>query len=700
MAVELTTVSQSFVGTGVASNYATGIYAQSADTIQVLVGGVIAGGYAVSGLNSPAGVTVNGVFALGATVLIRRVTPLKQFVDTVNQSTILEDVFDSALDKAMLIAQELDAAADAEELRSMRVPVGETIPPLPAAADRADRYSAFNSAGEPIAQDAPAVTVGVWTSVNSLALLAAIEVLAVGQAAVLVLGDRSGVFEARTFASTAAQVAVDTEQGMYVRSTFDPAITWVRQRNSLDIHASWFGTDPTGAVNSTAALRVASAMLVLQNGGRLIVAPGTYISGLQGALNASGVRAFAGSLSNNGSIDVQGCTRAVEIIGYGAILKAPDGYKYGGFDPVTGAVSANVTANLAYQGMLHFGHFYVRDNPTTVRIAGFELDGNVANIALGGAWSGAGRQIGGSGLYAYTNRQLILEDLYIHHNPLDGVGVGYIGLTPDDGKRAVHCRNVRCEYNGRNNWSWVGGNGGTFIDCTGSFAGRNGVVGTAPQAGFDIEAEDSPLRDGVFIGCEFLDNTGEGVGAASGDSADCTFIRCKMVGAYYFAINIRKPGFSFHDCTFVGPAIPAEAVDPAQSPKFYNCKFLGGLTHSPAGVLYSNVLVAAADSMTGVTFKNCLVDTEGNLAFNVGQPGINAIFHDHTAVQDSAAAVGIAGNYHGTTTLIDPLNGFVLLGSYFGRVFLDGVQQFALPADAVDDATAWALVNAIKARLD
>lgn len=112
MAVETTATSANFVGTGALSTYSPGFYANASDQIVVTVDNVvqtIGDDYVINNLGASAGIDILATFTLDSAVVVSRVTPITQIVDTKNNETILEDVLDGALDKLTMIAQEIDA---------------------------------------------------------------------------------------------------------------------------------------------------------------------------------------------------------------------------------------------------------------------------------------------------------------------------------------------------------------------------------------------------------------------------------------------------------------------------------------------------------------------------------------------------------------------------------------------------------------
>ena len=165
MAVELTATDYSGVGTGSSATYATGIYANASDQIKVFVAGVLqtlGDEYSIDGLGAETGVDVIGDFAAGAPVYVERVTPVTQLVDTQNNETILEDVLDGALDKLTLIAQEIDGKAR----RALSFPRGEAGATIPAAAERANRFLAFDIDGNLVLSSGPGADGGLRTDLG------------------------------------------------------------------------------------------------------------------------------------------------------------------------------------------------------------------------------------------------------------------------------------------------------------------------------------------------------------------------------------------------------------------------------------------------------------------------------------------------------------------------------------------------------
>jgi hypothetical protein len=114
MALSTTTSSITYVGNGVTTSFAYPFRILDAAHLGVRIGGVVqTAGYAVTGVDVSTGGFVNFSVAPAnnATVVLERVVPLTQPVDTVNNETILEEVIDKSLDRATMQIQQVDRKA-------------------------------------------------------------------------------------------------------------------------------------------------------------------------------------------------------------------------------------------------------------------------------------------------------------------------------------------------------------------------------------------------------------------------------------------------------------------------------------------------------------------------------------------------------------------------------------------------------------
>ncbi len=142
---EQTTIA-SHTGNGVATVFAYSFGVLAADDIKVLVDGVVVTtGFTVSGIGSRTGGTVTFSVAptSGADILIVREVVRKRDTDYQYSGDLREEVLDDDLDRIWMTLQEDGELVD----RGVRVPVGETLSELPAAASRVDKVLTFGSGG-------------------------------------------------------------------------------------------------------------------------------------------------------------------------------------------------------------------------------------------------------------------------------------------------------------------------------------------------------------------------------------------------------------------------------------------------------------------------------------------------------------------------------------------------------------------------
>lgn len=108
--------------------------------------------YTVAGLNVNAGgtVTFTAAPANGHKVVIYRDSAIERNTDYQDNGDLLADTVNLDFDRLYLLMQEIFNGGKGAPT-ALRVPNGETVPPLPNAATRADRLVGFDSSGNPIA---------------------------------------------------------------------------------------------------------------------------------------------------------------------------------------------------------------------------------------------------------------------------------------------------------------------------------------------------------------------------------------------------------------------------------------------------------------------------------------------------------------------------------------------------------------------
>lgn len=151
MAVTTTTNRVSYTGNATTTVFAYPFRILSSDHLLVYLAGVLQGsGYSVSGVGVPSGgnVTFTSAPGTGVSVVIRRVVPENQLVDTVNQETIYEDVIDTALDKLTMIDQQQSDRLNRALLLSDTDT--STVGFIPDLATRAGKLLGFDGSGNPV----------------------------------------------------------------------------------------------------------------------------------------------------------------------------------------------------------------------------------------------------------------------------------------------------------------------------------------------------------------------------------------------------------------------------------------------------------------------------------------------------------------------------------------------------------------------
>ena len=122
------------------------------------------------GMAAPSGLTTATAYPTGKTLRRRRVTAMTQNLDMVPNVGAPAEAQELAWDRGILIEQEARVLVTDTATRALLVPPGETAPPLPAAAARANTTFNFDGAGNPfltpivtLASVASAIAAGLVT---------------------------------------------------------------------------------------------------------------------------------------------------------------------------------------------------------------------------------------------------------------------------------------------------------------------------------------------------------------------------------------------------------------------------------------------------------------------------------------------------------------------------------------------------------
>lgn len=332
------------------------------------------------------------------------------------------------------------------------------------------------------------------------------------------------------------------------------------------------GAKGDGTANDTAAFQKAAQMLQAKGGGTLIIPQGTYIVGEQPHV--------AGQYPYYQKAPIFSVKKlnGLLIEGNNATLRIAPGLHFGTFDKDTGEVYEHKMPFLDTRYAAQLGAMIeVRDSRNVV-IRDLQLDGNLSQLVIGGAFGDTGRQLGADGLILYGNRDVHLDKVNAHHHARDGIMIGYTWLKEDDPATPYVLTDCSFEYNGRQGLSWVGGRGLKAYRCkfnhTGKALNNGKPLSSKPGAGLDIEAENAVIRDGYFEDCEFVNNTGPGMVADTGNGGYSTFKNCTFWGTTNWSMWPNKPGLKFEGCKIYGSAVHVHGdADPALATQWINCTF-------------------------------------------------------------------------------------------------------------------------------
>lgn len=331
-----------------------------------------------------------------------------------------------------------------------------------------------------------------------------------------------------------------------------------------------FGAKGDGKTNDHEAFQRAAAFFNQRGGnGKLVISKGVYIVGKQVFNRNTAKEVFQGSdllgFINAKNLSIEGQN--------GAVIRYAAGLRFGAFDPQSGQPylhGNNFFSNNAYKAFV--GYAISLNNCSNVRISNLELNGNSNELILGGVYGDVGIQLPHTGVFILNSTDIVVKNVNAHHFGQDGIMVmNSTGNNTSPDK--IVLSNSRFEYNSRQGLSWVGGNDLTASDCEFNHTGR-GKFASPPSAGVDIEAEAGPIRNGKFVRCEFVDNTGCGLVADQGNSSNCTFTDCTFWGITSWSVWINKPGFRIVDSHIYGSIVHGyDSDNDADATVYQHCLF-------------------------------------------------------------------------------------------------------------------------------
>ena len=431
-----------------------------------------------------------------------------------------------------------------------------------------------------------------------------------------------------------------------------------------------FGAKGDGHTNDTRACAAMSAAVNARGGGTVVLRPVTYLVGTQGPAGSDPTWQYG--FPPERIMHFAGCTGALAIRGNGARLRCASGLRYGNFDPRTGMSTHRSGGASDRTGFAspYVAMIRVEACKGSVTIGDIELDGNVAALRISGKSSSReGWQIRASGIALVDNTgPETLSNIWSHHHPLDG-----IYLNGEAGRMAASIiSDVRCEHNGRQGCSIVGGRNYSFQRCRFARTGKAGLR-SAPGAGVDIEAQGRTIRNVSFSDCEFSENSGTGLIADSGDSEGVSFTNCRFIGTTSWSAWPKKPGMRFSKCLFIGTLVNAYGdADPNRAAQFHDCNFRDDPALSPTGEVFGGrggrAQAAILPKNHNVLFNRCRFTLTHDMTLPLSTPAIR--YSDCEMSQRSPVRSRPKGTFLGTNRL----NGNIdVRGSVIrGKVILNG----------------------------
>lgn len=267
MAVSEYTPIQIYTASGLSAVFAFNFLVLQSGDMKVTVNGTEVT-FSISGVGNPSGgtVTLTSTPVAGAKVAVFRDTDLSRATDYQVAGDLDAETLDADFDRLWLALQEVAGGTKASP-SSLRVPVGETVNTLPAAASRAGYFLGFDATGQPVPLAASADTAAALAADLANATDAAKGAALVGFAPTL----------------------------NYTANT----IGWAVKQSRVSVNL-FSGVDPTGAVDCGTALNAAVA----------------FINALGGVATLRGIYRTSVQITNTGFFAISGESGAV-VADYG-----------------------------------------------------------------------------------------------------------------------------------------------------------------------------------------------------------------------------------------------------------------------------------------------------------------------------------------------------------------------------------------------
>lgn len=343
-----------------------------------------------------------------------------------------------------------------------------------------------------------------------------------------------------------------------------------------------------GITDDHDAFKAAAACINNSNGNvKLIIPNGIYLVGRQTAHIGSATHddpVYEGEtvmfLDNINNLVIEG--EAYSKIIY------KDEMKFGTFDTATGSPNPDINLynplnpdtlapnhnayNYKYAGTI--GTFIQIENSSNIEIKNLEINGNSDNYILGGNWGSGDRPIelkNSYGVFLHSITNSTFTNLKIHHFGVDNLQVSSSftgGYDPEPVSTNLVFDQIICEYAGRNNFSWVGGENICVSNSAFNHAYTK-IIKTKPGYGMDIEPEGDSAqvlcRNGFFLNNVYafngnsaltpgysLDHPMSTYAKGKGFSYDHYFKKCILVGKTGPTVHNYINRVTYDSCSFYG----------------------------------------------------------------------------------------------------------------------------------------------------
>ncbi len=439
-----------------------------------------------------------------------------------------------------------------------------------------------------------------------------------------------------------------------------------------------YGAVGNGVANDSAAFRAAAAAITTLGGGTLVLTPGkTYIVGQQDQSDP-----VNWSFTPLNILYFTGFVGTITIEGNGATMKCAAGLKFGSFN-TDGTVYPTINLLLAkraspYQGMIWAENF----TSGSLVIRDLTLDGNITNLTIGGDWGDTGKQIKSAGIQIGNAGPVILENVISKNHGTDGVTYRSEINSTDDLPIPLYAENCTFDNNGRLGFANVGGRAHTYVNCRFTNTGKNGVVSSNPNSGYDLEGEAGWAMQIVFNNCTFGNCAANGYVCDSFGERDVQFNGCWFSGDTSWAFWISKPGHTLRDCLIAGLFVDYAVENftyRAQSTRYYNCRFSDNPSDTINGTTIYNSGAGFGGGFGGgnQVLRDCFFD------YSLGNSKPYAIassrFYDcdfRFATSNFGIGTGGSIEWHGTTRITTLDSSAYVLAGLKGRYILNTVEQF------------------------